>query len=161
MDRREFVKFLALTAAGAAALPEQVLAFERYYTANTPSVAPFIAFDEVSAAGLRLSSSLPVRMIFSKGPDMVLNAAFNAFGGIYFWRAAPDSKIVASVSVPLTWEITVWRKGWQDQAESSGDFQLLEDAEVKRVLQGHVSYIDQNAVRHTVPIETAKGTIDC
>lgn len=35
MNRREFVKHLALLAAGAAALPSQVAAFERLYEANT------------------------------------------------------------------------------------------------------------------------------
>jgi len=42
MDRREFVKTLALWAAGAAAMPEQVKAFEQYYDVNSPDDWPLL-----------------------------------------------------------------------------------------------------------------------
>ncbi len=53
MDRRGFVKFLALIAAGAAALPEQVAAFEHYYEVNTPHVASgLVSVDEIWLTGM-------------------------------------------------------------------------------------------------------------
>ncbi len=142
MNRRDFVKSLALLAAGAAALPEQIAAFERYYEVNTPKTAlPLLAFDELSISGMA-TRSVRVFVKFFDGDQVVLPAALNAFGGQYFWRGAPDNKIVTS---KLRWEIT--------SPDVNDKDALL------TMICGGVSYLDQDLVRHRCQITSCDNAV--
>ena len=140
MDRRAFVKFLALMAAGAAAKPEQIAAYEHYYDVNTPATdGPFIAVDEVMLGGTaRLSTVVQVR-ILSQSTN-TLNLAINAFGGIFRWHAAPDQKIITD---ELSWHIEYDPN----------------DIAINKILNGHISYITQAGIRKYMPLTKAHGII--
>jgi hypothetical protein len=140
MDRRDFVKFIALLAAGAAARPEQIAAFERYYDINTPAAGNgFVAVDEVILGGMA-TTSMPVLFTLLRDDERVMRFGYNAFGGIVRWAAMPDQKIVAA-SGELRWQL--------DQS----------DATVKRWLTGQINYIDQDGRRQFLDIETAAGVV--
>ncbi len=141
MDRRQFVKSLALLAAGAAALPEQIDVFERYYEANTPKTAlPLLAVDEVSISGMATRSTR-VAVDFFAGDELKLRAGLNAFGGIYFWRSPPDGKIVTP---KLRWVMTSPDVGGED---------LLS------MVHSSISYLDQGLVRRTLPLLSCEGVL--
>lgn len=137
VDRRKFIKHLALIAAGSAALPAQIQAFEKYYEENTPRVFDdLIAVDEIMISGLG-GSSLPVDFVVYEGAEMQLSFAINLFGGILRWVAAPDQKIILD-PIDLRIETTV---------QNVGELKRL-----KREIRGHVSYVDRQFIRHTDPI---------
>src|SRR5262245_3898603 len=90
MARREFVKFLALLAAGMGAGPEQIAAYTDYYEANTPHGTDLVAVDEIFISGMADRST---RVLFHFEPTG-MRLALNAFGGVIRWVATPDGKIV-------------------------------------------------------------------
>ncbi len=143
MDRRDFVKSLALLAAGAAALPQQIAVFERYYEVNTPkTAAPLIAFDEVSVSGMATRSVRTFINFFDGDQLLALPVGLNAFGGIYFWRAPADGKIVTR---RLRWEIT------------SPD---VDDKDALLcMVHGGFTYLDQDLVRHKGQFDACEGVI--
>lgn len=143
MNRREFIKHIACMAAGASALPEQLQAFEAYYLRNTPLMGePFICFDEMTAIGLATGSA-PVRIDILDGDNHVLTGGLNAFGGVYYWRAFQDQKIM----MPLR----------QARWKMSHHFDY-DDAWVNRYLNASVSYIDQDGIRVRKLIRTIEGS---
>jgi hypothetical protein len=103
-NRREFVKFLALLAAGAAAKPDQIEAFERYYEANTPQGDNLVAVDEIWLSGMAQQSE-PVAVEFYKKGSVVLPLGINCFGGMCRWQAAPDQKIIVN-RPDFSWKFT-------------------------------------------------------
>lgn len=133
MNRRKFVSFLALLAAGAAARPEQIAAFEKYYDANTPWLTDggLIAVDEFYIGGLA-TRSMPMHWQIFRSTDCQLNLGFNAFGGIVRWVAAPDQKII-TVPADFNWVLKT-----RDSIEDP-----------YTVIEGHILYIDQDGFRHT------------
>lgn len=134
MNRRKFVSFLALLAAGAAARPEQIAAFEKYYDANTPWLTDggLIAVDELYIGGIA-TRSVPMTWKVYCSTNCVLNLGFNAFGGVLRWVAAPDQKLV-TVPADFNWSL-----------KASEGF----DADPYSVIQGHILYIDQDGFRHS------------
>jgi hypothetical protein len=149
VNRREFVQYLALTAAGAAALPKQVAAFEQYYDINTPRTpGPYMAMDEVSISGLVPYGSTPLQTIFYQRGAVILNASFNAFGGLYFWRAPPDGKVITNAANEITWKMVL-----------RGTEQEISDEWVKSNLEGHIRFVDSDGVRQCIPIDKARGTV--
>jgi hypothetical protein len=141
MNRRDFVRFLGITAAGAAALPEQIEAFTAYYDANTPETGePLVAVDDIFVCGNAACSTL-VTATFFIGTLVEKPVAFNAFGGIIRWTAAPDQKIVLRRS-DVSWKMT---------ANTVGSF--------ADVLVAHISYIDQAKVRRTLPLLDWNGSL--
>jgi hypothetical protein len=95
-NRRDFVKWLALTAAGMAALPQQIEAFEKYYEANTPELVKpgaLVAVDEIMLSGMA-TASLPVAFKFYRMDYEALNFGVNLFGGLLRWVATPDQKLI-------------------------------------------------------------------
>ena len=139
MLRRDFIKFLALLAAGAAALPAQIEAFERYYDRNSPPMldGDAIAVDEITLCGIATKSTV-VRCVFFSA----MNLSINAFGGVIRWLAAPDQKIVTRAR-DFTWEIT-----------SSADTPRMTD-----YLDAHISYIDQTGLRQRYRITDVRGSL--
>jgi len=127
MDRRSFIEFIALLSAGAAARPEQITAYEKYYIANTPGVpGDLVAVDEVWASGMA-SCSTRIRLEFVwDGPENKpnLTLGLNAFGGTIRWVAPVDQKIIA-VKHTFAWKVTPL------------------DPFDPRDICGQVSYIDQ------------------
>ncbi len=127
MQRRDFLKFLALLATPAAVKPEQIAAFEHYYDLNSPKEMPLIALDEIFVSGLAAKSTR-VKIDIFRGTDLILPFGLNAFGGITRWVATPDQKIIATPS-DLRWNI---------------DF--LDDGSMKEIT-GYISYIDGTGLR--------------
>jgi hypothetical protein len=128
MNRREFVKFIALIAAGASALPQQIEAFERYYEANTPQDDnELVAIDEIFISGLA-TKSRPVQFDL---PAAMMCMGINLFGGIIRWGAMPDQKIILP-RLNVSWSFTPEQE--------------------PEILKGHISFIDHNAKRHYQPI---------
>jgi hypothetical protein len=144
MDRREFVKFIALMSAGAAALPEQVSAFERYYDINTPRVGKqFAGVDEIMLCGTA-TRSVVVKANFHKEDELILPLSFNAFGGIMRWVAAPQQTIMC-LPGDFSWRIEM-------DTGRSGE-------KPKDLFSGHVSYIDNEGFRRTKLLTELSGTL--
>jgi len=132
--------------AGAAALPEQINAFEQYFTVNCPpGPGPFIAVDEIMLSGLA-DRSLPFKMDIFREDSLLLALGGNLYGGVIRWVASP---LQTSVLKPrdLRWEIT--------NPNQSEDDRLKDDF----YYNGHISYIDQSGLRHTHRIETSIGRL--
>lgn len=133
-NRRDFVKWLALIAAGAAAQPDQIRAFEEYYDANTPrQFSSLIAVDEILVSGMS-TSSLPVDFIVYRKDHMELSFSVNLFGGIIRWVPAPNQIRVI------------------DPADLHISMDTREVARTLDEIRGHISYVDQHKHRHTDPI---------
>jgi hypothetical protein len=144
MDKREFIKSLALLAAGISALPAQVEAFERYYTANTPTSAPagqLIAIDQIVVSGMA-TRSMPAFCKFYTSDQCVLPFGVNLFGGMVLWKAGADQKIITTKSAFR------WRISGSTDAVRSSDF------------VGSISYIDDGLVRRTHEIGRAEGSLE-
>jgi hypothetical protein len=141
MNRRDFVRFLGVTAAGAAALPQQIEAFEAYYDANTPMTSePLVAVDEIWLCGMA-GRSLRINATFFDDTKHELPLGINAFGGIICWKAQPDSKIVLT-KYNVTWNTTV-----------------IDGEKFSDVLTGHISYIDQAKVRRNFALRDWRGSL--
>jgi len=139
MDRRAFIRGIACLAAGTAALPEQIDAFERYYEVNTPPGTPLAGLDEVCIGGIA-SKSMPVAFEICRGDQRLLHFGINLFGGMLRWAALPDQKII--ITKPnLRWRITA------PEAFSITD------------LTGQCSYIDASFVRRYVAIDRLEGWV--
>ena len=143
MNRRDFVKFLALTGAGVGALPAQVEAFERYYEANTPMVdEPLVAVDEIYLSGLA-SRSMRISAKFFHDSEYPRHYGFNAFGGIFLWRAQADQKVVLRKE-HVTWALEALdapSEQWRDLGV------------------GHISYVDQTSVRRNLQLLDWRGSL--
>lgn len=136
MDRREFVKFIAASAAGTALLPAQLAALEKYYDLNTPPVATgLVAVDQVLIGG-NASQSVPAVFSFGFGKDRI-STGVNFFGGIYMWNAKSDMKMIGQAH-EFTWLV--------DRCEPS-DF------------TGTIRYIDQLGVRRYKEIAECRGSL--
>jgi hypothetical protein len=142
MDKREFIKSMALLAAGIAASPMQVEAFERYYTANTPDAPAgrLIAVDAVTIGGLA-SKSMPAHFNFYTADRIVLPFGINLFGGVIFWKATADEKIITTKS-NFNWNIST--------ASYMQPYHFISS----------ISYIDDALVRHTYEITTMRGSLE-
>jgi hypothetical protein len=144
MDRREFVRYLALTAAGLSALPEQVAAFERYYNLNTSNVERgLVAVDEILISGLA-GMSIRFKIDIIHLDEIKVPLGLNAFGGIVRWVAPPDMKIVVP-GRELKWRIN--------------PMDYFEDVDPMRYLTGHISYIDQGGFRMNKLLTTLRGDL--
>lgn len=140
MNRRDFIKFVALTAAGTSALPQQLAALERYYEINSPQVEGLISVDEVIISGMADHPSIILQCDFFSNNNNVLNFGLNACGAVLRWIAAPNQQIVTN---KFRWEI-----------KDVGD---LENQNIP--IYGHINYIDQQGIRHSQKLST-RGVID-
>jgi len=137
MDRRAFVKFIALLAAGAAARPEQVAAFENYYEVNTPKIATgLVSVDEICIGGVA-THSIPAQLEILRAGVPYLKLGVNLFGGVVRWLAAPDQKIMVSAC----------EFGWRINNCVPADF------------SGQISYIDQDGIRQMKFLDRCEGTL--
>ena len=144
MNRREFVRFMALMSAGAAALPEQLSAFERYYDINTPQIGEqFAGVDEVFLCGCA-SRSVVVRASFYKEDELIMPLAFNAFGGVLRWVATPLQTIMC-LPTDFSWRIAM-ETGHTDEKP-------------KHIFSGHIGYIDNEGFRRTKLLTELNGTL--
>jgi hypothetical protein len=147
MDRRQFVNFIAMMAAGgAAAKPEQVEAFQHYYEVNTPLVTDesLVAVDEIMVSGMAARST-PLRFRFW-AERHYMPIAFNLFGGIVRWTALPDGRFMASAA-DVRWTV------------ECPSCLPLDDDWVNDVIVGHIGYIDSIGARHYRPIDCVTGNL--
>lgn len=132
MNRRDFVKYLALVGAGLSAQPSQIAAFERYYEVNTPqTVDELVAVDEVFVSGIATCSTPIAMELFPSALSGGMNMALNAFGGIVRWMAPPDGKIAIRKS-ELVWSFTLIGR---------------EAPPFEDVATGYISYVCQDGKR--------------
>jgi hypothetical protein len=144
MDRRDFIRGIAVLCAGAAALPEQIDFFEKYYTANAPAGELTAAVDELLLSGTA-TKSMPVHFrLYRPGSDelsrALINVGCNLFGGMMRWAAMPDQKIIVG-KAGLRWRL-----------------QVPDDFTFDHFL-GQISYVDTDLVRHYRQITTLEGTV--
>lgn len=146
MDRRDFVKFIALMAAGVAAAPEQIAAYEHYYDVNAPRLAPkgLIAVDEIWISGLA-SCSTAARLELVREPRCVLHFGLNLYGGVVRWAAMADQKILAPKG-GLVWDLTGHRNGESTKLRTE-DF------------CGQISYIDPDGCRQYQSLAEGHGVL--
>jgi|SRR5215472_5200689 len=141
MNRREFVEWLALLAAGKAAMPEMIEAYRHYYEVNTPQVnTGLIAIDEINVAGTDNRSN---RVVFEllRFDKIEYSTALNAFGGVAWWKAAPDQKMVLPMR-EVRWNMF-----------------SMDDIPVQFSVHAHISFIDQIGKREYFRLLTPKGSL--
>jgi len=133
LSRREFIRNLAVLTAGAAALPEQILAFEKLYTVNAvPDVTGLVAITDITLIGTA-SVSKPLLMNFHNESVQELVLGLNCFGGIMRWLAVPSDPIRLTTPKKFRYEII-----------SLGD----EISDYFSYLNGGMRIIDQDMKQH-------------
>jgi hypothetical protein len=148
MERREFIRHLALLAAGVAALPEQILAFERLYTVNAPPAhvtKGLIAVKDVYLGGLAERSTPVIADFFTTKGQPNIRLALNLFGGVVRWVGAPDCPLRVASFEEFHWEITMMTP--REEPLSGQD------------VTGHVMYLDQDGLIHTELINVPCGSL--
>jgi hypothetical protein len=137
-----------LIAAGTAALPQQIEAFEKYYEANTPLLADrLIAVDEIILSG-NAPYSLPVMCNFGCNDRIVMPVGVNLFGGIMRWSAMADQKIIVA-EADFFWDI---KHGAPKDDNPNAEFDF-------RTFSGQISYVGSNLHREYVRITKPRGSI--
>ncbi len=145
MQRRDFLRFLALLATPAAVMPEQIAAFEYYYDRNSPKEMPLIAVDEISVSGLAANSPR-VKIDIFWGGDLKLALGLNAFGGIIRWVATPEQKIIAAPN-DVRWNITFLDVAYNDDISM-------------KAITGYISYIDGTGRRQSRTLLNPVGSLE-
>lgn len=141
--RDKFVRDLALMASGLGAMPQQVDAFERLFSANTPvGRRSLICMDEAMFCGTATKSLRVVIEIFADG-ELKHTWAVNTFGGTIRWVATMTQMIVAE---NVAWKIHSLEKD-------------ITDAEAFAAMTAEISYIDMALVRHTHLLKRPAGSI--
>lgn len=113
MNRRDFLRNLALISAGPLVMPDfQMDALISTFEKNCPVAKNLIAIDDVCIMGLA-KSSRPVLAIFSRDTVPILNLGLNLFGGIYRWVAPAQSPFLFSSLDNLKFRIGEHPHGWQ------------------------------------------------
>ena len=144
MNRREFIRHLALIAAGSTAISQQIDALERFYEANAPAGAStLIALDDICIGGVAPVST-PLIFDLLRGDRMVLRFPWNAFGGMVRWSPMPDQRLIAAPG-ELRWEIR--------PPEAYGTHVS------PSCVEGFIGFIDSDGLRQTIPL-TVKGTVE-
>jgi len=104
MNRRDFIKHIAFLAAGAAALPDQILAFERSMEINAiDKIEKGLIFaDDIILGGIA-GHSFPMAAEFSTNGMSDLNFALNLFGGCFRWAAIPGHSLRITIPEKMIW----------------------------------------------------------
>src|SRR4030095_7014978 len=126
MNRRDFIKHLALLAAGAAALPDQILAFEKSIELNAIDKIDkgLIFIDDIILSGMSGHSFPLYASIFTNDkPD--LNFGLNLFGGIFRWVAVPGHSLRVTIPEKFIWELDGIRELPQINSDIMGGFRLV------------------------------------
>jgi hypothetical protein len=141
MNRREFCQHLALLAAGAAALPAQVAAFERLYDVNTRKLAhgSIISIHNLVFGFNGSPCDETALVTFFDGDRPLMPFALNTRSSMHF-GVTPDCPML-STEEGFRWEI-------QSSYPNS--------RYVYNHFTGGVRYIDMEGVIHNVPIN---GTV--
>ena len=144
MTRREFIRNLALIAAGATALPEQIDALEQFYERNAPAgLTTLLAVDSIFIGGIAPIST-PLIFDLMLGNQMKLRFPWNAFGGVMQWSAMPDQRILAAPG-DLRWNVR-------------GPMYKYENHVSPEYIEGYIGFIDPNGIRQSLPL-TMSGEV--
>lgn len=84
MNRRDFCKTAAILAAGAAAMPSQIAAFEQLFDVNSQhlgNVADLIQINDIFLGGTATASHV-LTVEFMDSERLIEMIAFNGFGGV-------------------------------------------------------------------------------
>lgn len=143
MNRREFCQHLALLAAGAAAMPAQIAAFEQLYEVNTRQFGRERGI--VSIKGFTFGfdgppCDLAACVTFFDG-DRVLQPFVLNTRGMMHMGIVPDCPMFATRD-RLRWEVS----------DSAGFYDGLGGCYASDHLNGFIRYIDMDGVIHNVPI---------
>lgn len=119
MNRREFVKYLALLAAGAAAMPAQIAAYERLYNANMPDAGSGLISVREFFCGFQGTPRDCVALVtVGHGSTKAMPFAMNTRSFLR-WVAAPDTPLLVKAE-EFYWTVIDPRSG-QD-ADPFDDF---------------------------------------
>jgi hypothetical protein len=136
MNRREFIQHLALIAAGAAAMPAQLAAFERLYEINTPKVATgIIRIDDMYLffGGEPRDAAAVIKL---RGSATVLPIGLNT-RATFRYVPPPDSPFLTTVD-DCQWMVT---GQYRDGSHCHFD------------LGGFLRFTDQNGRLHTIEFD--------
>lgn len=134
MNRRDFCKTAAILAAGAAAMPSQIAAFEQLFDVNSRhlgNVADLIRINEIYLGGTARVSRV-VLVDFYDDERLLHLLSFNGFGGIVRLVMLPDAPMFSTRS-RFRWRIS-----------DDGDVRTWTNA-----FRGTVTYTDSDLVVHT------------
>lgn len=140
MTRREFGKYLAILAAGAAATSAQLETFERLYDVNLPQVASGLLQINDYWIGFRSPRDAAVRVCWTLGPNHQLPIVLNQRATLRY-VPAPDCPMLTTVDAfAWTLEASVIMRG--DATES-----------VQDEFEGALRFTDQNGRIHDIAID--------
>lgn len=131
MNRRDFLRNIALVAIGHAALPQQIEALTNIFDINAPKLsAGLIAIDEIYIGGMAEKSAPTIfEFIKSSNKSPILNLSMNLFGGVVRWVATPEGRIFTR------------EEDFILKARPFKDYNYIEP------FQGSIMYTDQNLIR--------------
>lgn len=148
MTRREFVHHLALLAAGAAALPAQIAAFEQLYDVNSRIFgerSDLLSVSEIAFGFEGVPQDLAAvvsLMRRSSGRDMI-RIPLN-YRSCYRWIAPPDCPLLSTVE-DLQWNVE-GSGAWSTPGEDLTAF-------LRRHFTGTLRFTDQEGLIHNLPID--------
>lgn len=159
MTRREFVKHLALLAAGAMAMPAQIAAFERTYDVNSRIFGErtdLLAVSEFSFGFEGVPQDLMAVVSFirrSNGTDLtngtdLIRIVMN-YRSNYRWIPQPDAPLLSTVA-DLQWDIDGGPYAW---APNSLDNQRSLTEILRQDFAGTLRFTDQEGLIHSLPID--------
>lgn len=137
MNRREFCKRAALLAAGAAALPAQIDAFEALYEVNTRQFGnrtDIIAVRDISFGFTGTPCDLMATVVFSRGETELLWFPIN-YRGMLRWVSLPDCPLLTTRG-DFRWTI-----------KASGTAE--EERYVRETFQGTICYLSMDGLIRT------------
>lgn len=145
MNRRDFIKHLALLTAATATLPEIVLEYEKSITINAiKNVDTGLIFvDEINICGMAGYSSPMAAKFITNGMDD-LDIGLNLFGGIYRWVAMPGHALRLTTMKDL--KMQFMGKGY--------------GLDIDRDLYGGLRFIDQNGLYQFANFNYCKFDVD-
>ena len=139
MIRREFVKHLALLAAGAAALPSQIAAFEQLYEANTRSFgerSDLIFIRDMIFGFDGVPGDVATRVSLLRGDQTLFQIALNK-RATFRWVGVPELPLISPVK-DLHWDIQTF----------AGEYLSV----VRDEFVGTLGFLDQQDQVHTLTI---------
>ncbi len=162
ISRRSFCRTMALLAAGAAALPEQVDAYERLFLANTPSGLGFRAGKRIALiqdficgfAGNPHDRVMEIELLRGGTPILFLPLNYRAS---FRWVAVPNTPVVAFVS-DVRWNIRGLSHSGEDEflaPDASSEAQVAAET-----FKGTLIYTTEDLTVHHVPLHGASGSLE-
>ena len=159
ITRRTFCRTMALLAAGMAALPEQVDAYERLFLANTPSGLGFRAGKRIALIqdlvcgfeGQPHDRVMEIQLL--RGARPIISMPLN-YRASWRWVAAPSTPVVAFVS-DVRWNISGFPLSWDEDPDNHPNAHDAAES-----FSGTLIYTTEDLKVHHVPLRGASGSLE-